>query len=118
MEFIADHEPDIVLDFHAHAAPPLMIRPTNLVPAEMQQRQQRLCEQIIDAAQAEDILFDGKILASEKCSSSLYHHFGGAMPLIYESPQGTLDSKAPWSHEQIIDTCMFVVSRLCNHLMD
>lgn len=118
MEFIADHKPDIVLEFHAHAAPPLMIRPTNLVPADVQQAQQRVCEEIIDAAQAEEILFDGKILASEKCSTSLYHHFGGAMPLLYESPQGTLDSKAPWSHEQITDTCMFVVSQLCAYLME
>ncbi len=117
MEFIGDHDPDIVLEFHAHAAPPLLIRPTNGVPPEVQQEQQRLCEEIIDAARAQDILFDGKIPTTEKCSTALYHHFGGAMPILYESPQGVLDSKAPWSHEQIIDTCMFVVSQLCSHLM-
>ncbi len=117
MGFIADHRPDIVLEFHAHAAPPLLIRPTNLVPDEAQQEQEQICERIIADAKAQGILFDGKVPTSARCSTSLYHHFGGATPILYESPQGVLDSKAPWSHEQIIDTCMFVVSELCSYLM-
>ena len=76
-----------------------------------------LCHRIIDAANAEGLLFDGKILTSEKSSAGLYHHFSGGIPLLYESPHGVLDSKAPWSHEQIIDTCMFVISCLCERLM-
>ena len=76
-----------------------------------------LCREIIEAATTEDILFDGKVLDSERSSAALYHQLCGATPLIYESPQGVLDSKAPWSHEQIIETCMFVVSCLCERLM-
>jgi hypothetical protein len=84
----------------------------------MQQAQQRLCERDHRHRGRRGYPLRRQDLASERCSTSLYHHFGGALPLLYESPQGVLDSKAPWSHEQIIDTCMFVVSQLCSHLME
>jgi len=117
MEFMGDHRPDIVLEFHAHSAPPMLIRPTNLVPEDVQARQQALCDTILARAAAEEIVFSPKVPASDKVSTSLYHHFAGSVPILYESPQGVLDSEVPWPHEQIIDTCMFVVSCLCAEMM-
>lgn len=117
MEFMGDHRPDIVLEFHAHAAPPMLIRPTNLVPEDVQARQEELCAAILARAADEEIVFNPNVPASATCSTSLYHHFAGAVPILYESPQGVLDSEVRWSHEEIIDTCMFVVSCLCAEMM-
>jgi len=116
MGFMADHEPDIALEFHAHSAPPLLIAPGNLVPTEVRARQQAICERIIEAAAREGIVFQPQVPVSEKCATALYYHFAGAVPILYESPQGVLDSIASWSHEQIIDGCMFVISCLCREL--
>ncbi|MGD9497281.1 MAG: M14 family zinc carboxypeptidase [Armatimonadota bacterium] len=118
MEFMADHRPDVVLEFHAHGAPPMLIRPTNLVPDQVQARQQELCDAILAKAAGRGIEFSPDVPASATCSTSLYYHFGGAVPILYESPQGVLDAGPAWSHEEIIDTCMFVVSCLCAELME
>jgi len=117
MDFMGDHEPDIVLEFHAHGAPPMLIRPVNLVPDEARERQRAICDMILAKAAAEGIAFNPKAPEAEHISTSLYHHFGGAVPLLYESPQGVLDAGPAWSHEEILDTCMFVVSCLCEELM-
>lgn len=116
MSFVEDHEPDIALEFHAHSAPALLIAPGHLVPEQVRSRQQAICERIVEAAAREGLVFQEQIPVSEKCSASLYYHFSGAVPIIYESPQGVLDSVAPWSHEEIIDACMFVISCLCREL--
>ena len=116
MGFVADHKPDVVLEFHAHAAPPMLICPTNLVPDEVQARQEQICGDILERAAREEIPFNDKAPKSEKLSTGLYHHFGGSVPILYESPQGVLDSACPWTHEQIIDTCLFVVSCLAAEL--
>lgn len=116
MGFVADHKPDLVLEFHAHAALPMLICPTNLVPDEVQARQEQICADILERAAQEQIPFDDKVPKSEKVSTALYHHFGGSVPILYESPQGVLDSPCPWTHEQIIDTCLFVVSCLAAEL--
>ena len=116
MSFMADHQPDIALEFHAHSAPPMMIAPVNLVPDDVRERQRGICERLVERASSEGMQFQEQIPASDKISSSLYHHFGGAVPVLYESPQGVLDSTAPWSHEQIIDGCMFVISCMCAEL--
>lgn len=118
MDFMADHEPDVVLEFHAHAALPMLIRPDAGLPEDIRQRQQGLCERILERARTEDIPFNESFPTSDRLSTCLYHHFGGSVPLLYESPQGVLDSDAAWSHEQIIDTCMMVVSCLCEELME
>lgn len=117
MSFVADHKPDLVLEFHAHAAPPMLIAPVNLVPPEVQDRQAALTEAVIRRAREEGIDFNEEVPKSEKLSTSLYHHFGGSVPVLYESPQGVLDSPCPWEHERIIDTCLFVVSCLAAELV-
>lgn len=116
MSFMSDHQPDIALEFHAHSAPPMMIAPVNLVPEDVREQQRGICERLVERASSEGIQFQEQIPASDKISTSLYHHFAGAVPVLYESPQGVLDSTAPWSHEQIIDGCMFVISCLCAEL--
>lgn len=117
MGFVADHEPDIALEFHAHSAPPMLIAPGNLVPEDVRARQLGICERIIESAAREGIIFQEQIPVWEKGSTSLYYHFSGAVPILYESPQGVLDSVASWSHEQIVDGCMFVISCLCRELI-
>ena len=57
------------------------------------------------------------VAEAEQIATSLYHHFAGSVPILYESPQGVLDSEAPWSHEEIVDACMCVVSCLCEELL-
>jgi len=116
MAFTADHDPDIALEFHAHSAPPMLIAPGNLVPDDVRAQQQAICGRITERAASEGIQFQEQIPVSDKLSTSLYYSLCGATPILYESPQGVLDSTAPWSHEQIIDGCMFVTSCLCREL--
>lgn len=117
MEFMSDHRPEVVLEFHAHGAPPMLIRPTHLVPDDAQARQRELCEAILARAAAEGIEFSPQVPEATHISTSLYHHFAGSVPILYESPQGVLDAGPAWSHEEIIDACMLVVSCLCAELM-
>ncbi|MGC9318954.1 MAG: M14 family zinc carboxypeptidase [Armatimonadota bacterium] len=117
MQFMADHRPQIVLELHAHASLPMLIRPDAGLPEDIRQRQQGLCERILEQARAEGIPFNESLPTSDRLSTCLYHRFGRSVPLLYESPQGVLDSEAAWSHEHIIDTCMMVVSCLCAELM-
>ncbi len=117
MNFMADHEPDVVLEIHAHANGPMLIRPVHLVPEEVRERQQAICDAIRAKAAAEGIGFNPEVPEAEQIATSLYHHFAGSVPILYESPQGVLDSEAPWSHEEIVDACMCVVSCLCEELL-
>ncbi|HUS81538.1 MAG TPA: M14 family zinc carboxypeptidase [Armatimonadota bacterium] len=116
ISFIEDHQPDIALEFHAHAPPPMLILPSKNVPEDVQARQQGICDRIVERAAKEGIQFQEQMPRSEKIATSLYYHFSGAIPILYESPQGVLDSMANWTHQQIIDGCMFVVSCLCREL--
>ena len=116
MSFIADHKPDVVLEFHAHANPPTFIRPVNLVPLEVQERQSRFIDAVIGRAKQEGIPLSEDVPKSAVLSTSIYYHFGRSLPVLYEAAQGVLDSPCPWTHEQIIDNCLGVVSCLAAEL--
>ena len=117
MGFMAQHRPDVVLEIHAHQSPPKLILPSRLVPEGVRARQRRLAERIIARAQAEGIDFDPDVPGNDVVATGLYHHFAGSAPILYESPQGTLDSPARWSHQEIIDGCLTVISALAAELM-
>ncbi len=117
MQFMANHRPDVVLELHAHAGAPMLIRPDAGLPEEARKRQEALCDHILAAAAREEIPFRQDVPVSDRLSTCLYHHFADSVPLLYESPQGVLDSEAAWSHEEIIDACMFVVSEVCEFVM-
>lgn len=118
MRYMADHQPDVVLELEGHAGAPRLVRPDHDLPEDARERQQTLCEGIVARCREEGIELNITRSTCPGLSTRLYHHVAGAAPLLYEGPQGLLDSDAAWSHEQIIDTAMSVVSALVAQLME
>ena len=115
--FIGRTRPDVCLELHAHCAAPQFYCPLAPLPAEAQQRQIALTEAIITEGSEAGYEFAANTGEVAGLSTALYHQVGGALPFLFESPQGVVDAGPQWDHARIIDVNLFVMSRLARSLV-
>lgn len=112
--FISRTAPDMVLETHAHCAPPQFYCPFGDLPDEVQARQNAVCLAVIARGAEEGWDFAPNTGAVHGLSTNIYHTVAGALPILFESPQGTLDAGPRLNHEQIIDVNLFVIQTLAH----
>ena len=116
LDFMARVRPAVCLELHAHCAPPQFYCPLTPVPPEVAQSQIELTEAIVAAGRAAGYEFADNTGEVNGLSTALYHDVGGAVPLLFESPQGVLDAGPRWDHARIVDVNLFVISQLAQAL--
>lgn len=116
LAFIALAKPKVCLELHAHCAPPVFYCPLTPTPPVIRARQVALTEAIIAAGNAAGYEFSPNTGEVAGLSTALYHAVSGAVPLLFESPQGALDAGPRWDHARIIDVNLFVLSELARLL--
>jgi hypothetical protein len=112
LAFMAEARPAICLELHAHCAPPQFYCPLTPAPPEVQARQIELTEAIIQAGRRAGYEFADSTGEVTGLSTALYHAVSGAVPLLFESPQGVLDAGPRWDHARIIDSNLLVMAEL------
>jgi len=110
--FVARVRPQVCLELHAHCAPPQFYCPLTPTPPEVQATQIAWTETIIARGRAAGMEFADNTGEVNGLSTALYHEVSGAVPLLFESPQGVLDAGPRWDHAQIIDVNLFVLAQL------
>lgn len=118
LNFVAEVRPQVCLELHAHGAAPQFYCPLAPLPAEIQAREIELTEAIIAAGHEAGLGFAPNTGEVPGLSTALYYQAGGAVPLLFESPQGAVDAGPRWTHEQIIDVNLFVIARLTSMLSE
>lgn len=116
LEFVARVRPAVCLELHAHCAPPQFYCPLAPTPPEIQARQIALKEAALAAGRAAGLEFAESGGEVRGLSAALYYTVGGAVPLLFESPQGVLDGGPRYTHAQIIDCNLVVMATLAREL--
>lgn len=112
LDFIARVQPAACLELHAHCAAPQFYCPLAPTPPDVTARQVELTSAVIAVARAEGLDFADSTGEVTGLSTALYHTVSGAVPFLFESPQGVLDAGPRWDHVQIIDINLLVITEL------
>ena len=131
---------DVAVDLHAHGSPPMFYAPLGLVPKAVGRAGFNVAEKVRRAARKAGLPFAApeQVAARKKCdvpvnvfSSALHHNVYGALPLLFEGPQGIIgcfkafyggrerivrDPGLP--HAQIIFIYLFVIQEIARTLRD
>jgi len=110
--FIELARPTVCLELHAHCAPPQFYCPLTPAPPEVVDRQIEIVDGIVAAGNAAGYEFAPKTGEVPGLSTALYHEVAGAVPMLFESPQGVLDAGPRWDHARIVDVNLFVFGQL------
>lgn len=110
--FFERARPQVCLELHAHCAPPQFYCPLTPAPPEIVARQIEIVDCIVAAGNAAGYAFADKTGEVPGLSTALYHEVAGAVPMLFESPQGALDAGPRWDHARIIDVNLFVFRQL------
>lgn len=129
---------DVAVDLHAHGFPPMFYVPLGLVPKAVSQAGFNVAEKVRRAARKVGLPFAApeQVAARKKCdgpvnvfSSALHHNVYGALPFLFEGPQGIIgcykgfyggrerilrDPGLP--HAQIIFIYLFVIQEIVRTL--
>ena len=116
MGFISRCRPAACLELHAHAAPPQFYCPLAPLPAAVQTRQIEVTRAVIAAGNQAGYDFAANTGEVAGLTTALYHGVGGAVPLLFESPQGVLDAGPRWDHARIVEVNLFVIGELARLL--
>lgn len=116
LAFMARVRPTACLELHAHCAPPQFYCPLMPVPEKAAVEQLRLTETIIARGRESGYGFADNTGEVSGLSTALYHEVSGAIPLLFESPQGVLDAGPRWDHAKIVDVNLFVIWQLAGLL--
>jgi len=116
LAFMARARPAICLELHAHCAPPQFYCPLTPSPPEVVARQVEIVDGIVAAGRAAGFEFADKTGEVPDLSTALYHEAAGALPMLFESPQGVLDAGPRWDHARIVDVNLFVFGQLVERL--
>jgi hypothetical protein len=110
--FMGRVRPQVCLELHAHCAPPVFYCPLTPTPPDVQTTQIAWTEAIIARGREAGMEWSGNTGEVNGLSTALYHEVAGAVPLLFESPQGVLDAGPRWDHAQIVDVNLFVMAQL------
>ncbi len=127
----------LVIDLHAHAFKPMFYTPVDDIPDELSRRGHAIAE--ATRARGKDIGFD---FAEPECVASgntgkvklpaarLYHAVSGALPLLFEGPQGCVDAyrafyggkereiRDPgYGYDQIVRCYLFVITEVARRFL-
>ena len=112
MGYLKNRRPSLLLEYHAHCTPP-QIYCHSALPEEIRQKQVELERSIREEAAERGIVFiEPKFHGSKPFTE--YYYQCGALPLLYESPQGVVEQDRIWTHEEIVDVAILVPEQMAN----